>query len=116
MLARQVRSKILTSVNDRDDFDRRRHRAIEDSVGCLNQLAHIRRGGLRDASAGFWKVLSLAQAEDDALNYLFRVDWGRETNVFRDGPELVDCLLRPAEHKAHEARRIRPRTRAIASS
>ncbi len=116
MLALQVPAEILPHVHNGDDHDSGVGDAIDETIGRFDQLADVNRRGFGDAPARFRKLLGLGQASDDALDDLLRVNPGRETDVFSKGTELIDGVLRPAELEAHEARRIRLRMRAMASS
>lgn len=103
-------------MDDGQYFNRLALYVIDEPIRGFDQLADIKRSCLGNASSGFRKRLGLPKAKHDSLDGLLRVDGRDETNVLRDGAELIDCVLRPAERETHEARRIRLRTRAMASS
>ena len=91
-------------------------RPVDDPIGLLHHLPDCCILSLRDGTAGVRERPDLLQSVYDALDELFGVDRRAPAHVLRDGAKLVDRLLCPAERAAHEARRIRARTRAKASS
>lgn len=103
-------------MHDREDLDPGRADAIQQPVRSFNDLPDVQLTRLGHAASRLGKVLRLPKAKDDAVDDLLGVHGRRETDVLRDAAELLGRLLRPAERQAHEARRIRLRTRASASS
>ena len=103
-------------MEDGEDFDGSGTDPINDTIRCLDQLAQVLLAQLRHEATRKGEVLGLAEASHEAFNNLLRVDRGREPDVLGDSAELVDGLLRPTELQPHEARRIRLRMRAMASS
>ena len=115
-LARQVGLQILAAMKDGHDLDGGSPDAIDDAIRSLDEFARVRVASFGHASAGFRELLRLAQSADNALHDLFGIDGRRETDVLGNRTELIRGLLRPAELERHDARRIRLRMRAIASS
>ena len=89
---------------------------IHKAVRPLDQLADLRTSEFRDDAAGLGEIARLVQAARTAVDEVLGVDWRGEADVLGDGRELADGMLRPAERARYEARRIRARTRARASS
>ena len=109
-------TEILPRMHDREHLDGGRTCAIENAVRSFDDLAHVEIARLRHVATRLGKVLRLAKPNNDSFDDLFGVHGRGEAEVFRDAPQLLGGLLRPAERQAHEARRIRLRTRASASS
>ena len=103
-------------MQNRHDFDDRGPDAIDDPVRWLHELASVPGADLGHMATGLRKLLRLAKPADDALDDLIGIHGRGETDVLSDRAELIRGLLRPAELEGHDARRIRLRMRAMASS
>ena len=74
------------------------------------------RGEFWDDATGLGELARLTEAAGYPVDELFGVDGRREADMIGDGLELGDGMLRPTERAHYEARRMRARTRARASS
>ena len=74
------------------------------------------RGEFWDDATGLGELARLTEAAGYPVDEVLRIDRRREADVLGDRRELGDRMLRPAERAHYEARRIRARTRASASS
>ena len=114
--ARQVLWEILASVDDGQDLNGVVVHAIDETIRELDELPDFERGRFRDTSPGVGKGLGLLKASSDPIDGLLGVYRRDETNVLGNRGELIDGVLRPAEPESHDARRMRLRMRAMASS
>ena len=114
-LARQVGLQILAAMKDGHDLDGGSPDAIDDAIRSLDEFARVRVAsfGTRRPDSGnccAWRNrLTMRSTTWSAYGR-------RETDVLGNRTELIRGLLRPAELERHDARRIRLRMRAIASS
>ena len=115
-LAGEVGWEILPSMQNRHDFDDGGSHSIDDAVRPLDEFASVHAASLGHLATGLGKLLCLSKPADDALDDLVGVHRGRETDILGDRAKLIRGLLRPAERERHDARRIRLRMRAMASS
>lgn len=109
-------AEVLAAVQYREDPDRVGVHLIDHPIRPLDQLADLSAVKLRHDAARVRKSAGLLEAVDDAVHKVLGVDRRGETDVLGDGGELGDGVLRPAELAHYEARRIRARMRASASS
>src|SRR6185503_7666907 len=108
--------EVLATVNDGDHLDGVTMYAVDEAIWKVDELANAEGCGLGNAAARFRKGLSLAKALDNSVEELLGIHRGDETNMLGDRPELPYGVLRPAEREGHDARRMRLRTRDMASS
>ena len=103
-------------MQNRHNFDRVRASPIKYAVRRLDQFTDLRALVLRNHAARLGKLPRLRKPMHDPIDDLLGVHRRGRGDVLRNRTKLSDCLLRPAEQARHDARRIRARTRASASS
>ena len=103
-------------MQNRDDLDGIPAYPIDEAVRNLDKLTDLGTLELWDHATRLRKPLRLSQSMHNSINNLFRIDRRARGDMLRDRTELGNGLLRPAEPPGHDARRIRARTRANASS
>ena len=103
-------------MDDSQYFDRLTTNTIDQTIWGFDQLTNLKRRRFRYATARFRKHQRMMKAEYNPIDRLLGVDRRREADVHGNRAELIDRVLRPAEHSTHDARRIRLRTRSRASS
>src|SRR5688500_6452171 len=103
-------------MQNRGDLDRVWVHAIDQAIRPFDQLTNVLAPNFGDDPARFGELARLLEPVRDALNELLGIDGRGQADVLGNGRQLGDGVLRPAERPHYEARRIRARMRASASS